>query len=1147
MDRARLKAYAPAARRDFIQAMKSRSAIFGITSMSIATATVQGDVVIINGRVFPKAVAVRRQRLVDRVEREGFESVMEAMAYTWFNRFVALRFMELHEYMDHGYRVLSHPEGKPVPEILEHAQHLDFPGLRHERLVDLKLEGEDQELYRLLLIAQCNALHQAMPFLFEPIEDETELLLPDNLLHSDSLIRKLVSNLDVEDCESVEVIGWLYQFYISDKKDTVMARKSAVPTEDIPAVTQLFTPHWIVRYLVENSLGRLWLLNRPGSRLREQMPYFVQGEPEVEFLKITKPEEISLLDPAVGSGHMLIYAFDLLYLIYQEEGYDPNEVPALILRHNLFGLDLCPRATQLAGLALVLKAREKSKRFFRPEHIVQPQIIELRDVRFRENELQDYIQTLGLGDLFNHSLLKLLNQFEEAKTFGSLIQPCLDGPGIVFARKTIEAMLIDGQLFLHGTHVKVLRVLEQAQALTQRYQVVVANPPYMGSGGINGKLKVLLEAQYPTSRSDLSTVFIERTIGLVLPKGFSAMVTMHSWMFLASFEYFRSHMLQKNRIVTLAHLGIGAFTSLNSKVVQTVAFSFQTEICSPTNRPICFRLLDGNEDEKDTALQSHQNKFTNLCQEDFGSFPGSLVAYWLSPRIRCLLAGENLGTLGETKRGLQPGDVVAMVRLWWECSSDRTEFSARTRLEAMQSTKCWFKFDNGGPFRKWFGNYTNVVDWENNGFRIKSGRNPIVPSEHLYFKPGLVWSRLTSGFPSFRFHEGGSINGDTSPCFFPTTNETWILGLLNSICTRHMLAALSPTLTFLVSDIIKLPSCEKPDGVEAVVEEAIKIARSDWDNLETSWGFLDQPLIRRGLKDRTLEMTWRNWVTHSSSAIRRMQELETENNQLFIEAYGLEGELQPEVPEDQITLNRADAQKDMTSLISYALGCMMGRYSLDKPGLVYARAGNGEFDPNQYTTFPADADGIVPVTEFAWFKDDAALCFDIFLKTTWPPETLEDNLAWVAENLSTRKDETPRETIRRYFATSFYKDHLQTYKKRPIYWLFSSGKERAFQALVYLHRYHEGTLARMRTEYVIPLHGRIHSRIEQLREELSRATSTAHSKTLQKEMDTLRKQQVELFVFDEKLRHFADSRISLDLDEGVKANYGKFEIGRAHV
>ncbi|WP_005031447.1 BREX-1 system adenine-specific DNA-methyltransferase PglX [Holophaga foetida] len=1158
MDRSKLKTYAPQARRDFIAAMKARAALLGITDKGIAPATIQGDSAIIQGQAFPKVVEVLRQRLALRIEGEGFEQVMEAMAYTWFNRFAALRYMELHGYLDHGYRVLSHPEGKATPEILEQAEHLDLPGLKREQVVDLKLEGKEQELYRLLLVAQCNALHQAMPFLFEAIEDETELLLPDNLLHSDSLIRKLVSNLDAEDCESVEVLGWLYQFYIAEKKDTVMARKSAVPTEDIPAVTQLFTPHWIVRYLVENSLGRLWLLNRPGSRLREQMPYYIEPDPkdapETDFLKITKPEEIRLMDPAVGSGHMLTYAFDLLFLIYQEEGYAPTTISGLILRHNLHGLDLCPRAAQLAGLALVFKAREKSRRFFQVGQLVQPNIIELRDVCFVDNELRDYIQALGLGDLFSQPMLKLLHQFEEAKNFGSLIQPCLDEASIAFVRSAIEAKGIGGQLFLRETHLKVLRVLEQAEALTQRYHVVVANPPYMGSKNQTAALKGFLETNFEPFKADLFSAFFIRSRTLALSDGFLGFMSPFVWMFIASYENLRRELIERASITSLVQLEYSGF---EGATVPICCFTLNNRY-KPKHKGAFIRLstFRGAENQAPRTLEAIRNKecgwFYSTATEEFQKLPGWPIAYWLTSRTReCFATNAPLESICNIREGINTGDNTRFLRYWSEVDLLRISFTTQPAGAVEQK---WVPHKKGGYFRRWYGNAEFVLNWEGNGVDIHSFHNlplsfngaPMRGKAH-FFKESLSWSRISSGSFAIRYYPAGFSYDSTAPSIFTSPEFTaFVLGFLNSEVVTCLLAALSPTLDFRLTNIGNLPLALKTgdsdsrDSVNRVVSACMDLSRADWDNFETSWDFRDHPLLRPGLKSATLEASWQNWERHSTAAFRRMQELETENNRLFIAAYGLDGELEPEVPEEKITLARADVRKDVAAFLSYALGCMMGRYSLDKPGLIYAHAGNVDFDASQFATFPADEDGIVPVTEFAWFPDDAATRFEAFVKTLWHGSTLEENLAWVAESLDTKKDETPRETIRRYYATGLYKDHLQTYKKRPIYWLFSSGKERAFQALVYLHRYHEGTLARMRTEYVIPLQGRISGRIEQLREDLPRATSAAHSKKLQKELDLLRKQQVELHTFDEKLRHQADRRINLDLDDGVKVNYGKF-------
>jgi type II restriction/modification system DNA methylase subunit YeeA len=1143
MNKTQLKNYAPQARRDFIQAMTDRAAYYGLTANQVEPVVERGDVAVMGGREFPRAVVQKRKALEARIQRQGFEATMEALAYTWFNRLVAIRYMELHGYLDHGYRVLSpsphRGEGRgegATPEILQYAEHVDLPGLKRETVIDLKLAGNrEAELYRLLLVAQCNALHRVMPFLFERIDDETELLLPDNLLHSDSLIRTLVSNLDEEDCASVEVLGWLYQFYIAERKDQVMGRKSAVPTEDIPAVTQLFTPHWIVRYLVENSLGRLWLLNRPGSRLREQMPYYIEGEPETDFLQITRPEDIRLCDPAVGSGHMLTYAFDLLTLIYQEEGYAPAEIPALILRHNLYGLEICPRAAQLAGLALVFKAREKSRRFFQPEHLVRPHIIELCDVRFAENELRDYIDALGLGDLFDQPLLKLLHQFEEAKNFGSLIQPCLDERTIAFVRDAIAAKDLGGQLFLRETHLKVLRVLEQAEALTQRYHVVVENPPYMGGKGMNPAVKQFLQDNFADYKSDLFAAFIVRSLSLSLSNGYLGFMSPFVWMFISSYEKLRERLISDVTITTLVQLEYSGF---DGATVPICTFALQNKH-QEDYRGSYIRLSDfrGSENQGLKTLEAITNPkcgwLFRASGDEFKKIPGSPIAYWTTEGLRNVFEKyPSLGDVAEPRQGLATADNGRFIRFWYEVELNRIGFRYSSREIAQGTKKKWFPINKGGGYRKWYGNNEDVLNWEADGKNLKEFKKSVIRNQDYYFKPGITWGKITSGSFSARLTEEGFIFSDAGmKAFASQPAELQVLtGLLNSIIAAVALSSLSQTLNFEQGQIARIPV---NFDVCSPVDEMVGLARTDWDNFETSWDFRDLPLLRPGLKGATLEASWRNWEAHCTAAIRRMQELETENNRLFITAYGLDGELQPEVPEEQITLARADAHRDIAAFLSYAIGCMMGRYRLDQPGLIYAHSGNQGFDPSQYPTFPADADGIIPLLQTDWgFPDDATLRTHEFLRATFGEAPLNDNLRFIEESLG--KD------LRKYFLTDFYKDHLQTYKKRPIYWLFSSGKQRAFQCLVYLHRYHVGTLARMRTEYVIPLQGRITARIDQLEGDQVKATSTSHRKQLQKEQDDLKKQQAELAVFEEKLKHAADQKISLDLDDGVKVNYGKF-------
>jgi len=995
------------------------------------------------------------------------------------------------------------------------------------------LEGsKEAELYRMLLIAQCNALHKAMPFLFEWIGDETELLLPDNLLHTDSLIRKLVGEIDESDWQEVEILGWLYQFYISERKDEVMARKSAVPTEDIPAVTQLFTPHWIVRYLVENSLGRLWLLNRPGSRLREHMPYYIEGEADTDFLKITKPEEIRLLDPACGSGHMLTYAFDLLFLIYEEEGYVPNEIPALILRHNLYGLEICPRAAQLAELALVFKARGKSRRFFQTGTLVQPHILALQNIRFDEGELRDYIAALDLGGLFNQPMLQLLHQFEDATTFGSLIQPCLDDQYITFARQAIEAKDLGGELFLRETHHKVLRVLEQAEALTQRYHVLVANPPYFGPKQMNEALREFAKEELPDSKADLYAMFMERSFNLVLPHGYVAMVVMQSWMFLHSFEKLRSKLLREKTILSMAHLGPRAFATISGEIVTVTAWCCSNARFADYRATFC-RLIDGNESEKETNFLAGRGRYPNVSQDSFNEIPGSPIAYWIGDQLRAAFRGSSLADSTISDGQNKTADNGRFVREHWEVS-----------VESVGRGKKWLPYAKGGPFRRWSGNLESVVDWSEKARQHyrKSASCRIVP-EYLWYKLGITWSRVGTGLQGFRLlPQDSTFDMVGSSVFLKSDADLgFLLGLLNTPVTQNVLELLNPSIDLQVKDVrnVPVPSNIARQQVEKFVAELLVISENDWDSSETSLHFRDQPLLRPGLKGATLEASWRSWEAKSTAAIRRMQELETENNRLFIDAYGLADELKPEVPEDQITLVRADPRKDMAAFLSYAVGCMMGRYSLDKPGLILADAGDALEQylskvgkPLNQLAFIPDEDGIIPVLDGEWFEDDIVARAHAFLGATFGEGTLEDNLRFIEQSLG--KD------LRKYFLTDFYKAHLQTYKKRPIYWLFSSGKERAFQCLVYLHRYQDGTLARMRTEYVIPLQGKMAARIEQMASESQKASSTSQRKTLEKERDKLLKHQTELRAFDEKLRHYADQRIKVDLDDGVKVNYGKF-------
>ncbi len=1182
MNTKQIKSYAPEARRDFIAAVTDRAALYGLTAADEAVpVTLEGDVAIIGGKAFPKADVNKRARLADRIRRDGFEQVMEAVAYTWFNRLMAIRYMELHGYLEHGYRVLSHPEGKATPEILEHATEVELPGVAPAEVVELKLAGNrDEELYRLLLLGQCHALHKAMPFLFEDLDDETELLLTERLLHTDSLVRRLVESIEESAWGSIEIVGWLYQFYVSEKKDQVIGKM--VKSEDIPAATQLFTPNWIVKYLVQNSLGAQWLATYPNSPLKGQMEYYIEpaeqtGKVKVQLEAITpstlNPEELTLIDPASGSGHILVEAYELFKAMYLEHGYRQRDVAQLILENNLFGLDIDERAAQLTGFALMMKGRADDQRLF--ERGVKLNVMALVDSAGFDRE--GLVKGVELPDyaLLPSDLTELKRLFEHATTFGSLIQVPEELARKLPALKQLsEATSQD--LFVSEALERLGPLVQQAKLLTAQYDNVVANPPYMGGGSMNALVKKFAQDKFPDAKSDLFACFIERSYTMAKVSGHNAMVTMQSWMFLSSFQTMRERMLRERTITTMTQIGYNSFPSLNSKVAQATAFS----LINHRREDFVGTFVDLNSAPQSASKEEvflardPANRFT-VSASEFKKLPGSPVAYWASPSVRdAFRSGSPLGEIATVCNGIKTGNVEMFIRRWFEVSRKRIGFGYPNQDSAEESGMEWFPYSKGGEYRKWYGNNECVLHWQDNGGVIgRYSPNNATPNSRIrpenrpfFFTPGVTWSSVSPSFGA-RFLDEGFLFDIAGPTLFPKQESLLsITGLLTSKVAALLLKTLNETINILVQDIRTLPfirpSSSSLDGcstVEDLVTAGISIGRGDWHSFEISWDFQSLPVLKDSSEpDTTLESSYTSWIIQNRDTIAEMKRLEEENNRLFIDAYGLADELTSDVPIEQITLTVNPAyryggklteeeqwsrfrQDTMKELVSYAIGCMMGRYSLDEPGLVYAHSGNEGFDPARYATFPADDDGVIPLTSFAWFADDATHRLVEFISVAWDKAHLDENLAFLAQNLSPKRGEDSRDTLRRYLATKFFKDHhLKTYKKRPIYWPFSSGKQRAFQALVYLHRYHEGTLGRMRTEYVIPLQGKIASRIQQLEGDAAAATSTPRRKKLEKERDTLLKQRVELQDFDEKLRHYADQRIHLDLDDGVKVNYGRF-------
>lgn len=1196
MNKNKLKAYAPAARREFIQAVTDRANLMGLSEGAVEQAELRGDVLLIAGRAYPKEVYPQRQALEARVAREGFRQVIEEAAYSWFNRFTALRYMELHGYLDHGLRVLSNPSGSHIPEVLEKATQVELPGLRRERVVELKLAGDkDAELYRMLLVAQCNQLHAAMPFLFERINDATELLLPDNLLHSDSLIRRLVTGIDEADWQEVEIIGWLYQFYISERKDEVIGR--VVKSEDIPAATQLFTPNWIVKYMVQNSVGRMWLQTYPASALKGKMEYYIEpaaqsDEVEAQLKLITPevidPEGVTVLDPACGSGHILVEAYDVLKEIYQERGYRQRDIARLILEKNLYGLDIDERAAQLAGFALLMKARGDDRRILedaprlnvlaiaesagvKAEELAgallqvrsQPRAVPMvggdnlwGDVS-RQGALMvaaAAVETAGAAaaGVSREEIVDLLELFREGKTLGSLISvPDEMARRLPAIRGIVEENLNSGELYAREAASALLPFVRQAEVLAGKYDCVIANPPYMGNKYLNSQLKQYLKRNFAGYEKDLFSSFIVHNLRLTKAHGQLGFMSPFVWMFISSYEKLREKLIDAHTLTTLIQLEYSGFAEATVPVCTFTLY--RQHLRGFTGSYIRLSDFRGAQNQAPKTLESIRNPacswFYNAKQDDFKKIPGRPIAYWVSDSIRsAFLNFPSLATLGFPRQGNTTTDNARFVRSWFEVDGSRISYSCANSKELDVARTKWVPYNKGGGSRKWYGLNESLVNWEDNGREIKAIPHSVVANERLYFGDGLTWSTVKTVKCGFRYFGQGFIFDNKGACLFTDkSNIEYFCSLLNSDVFMHILGYINPSIAMQPGDVGKMPIVEidvSRSVVEEIARQAIRISKNDWDSFETSWDFQELPLLRSDLKASTVEESFNNWQTHCNANIRRMQELETENNRLFIEAYNLQDELTPEVPEDQITLARANAETDTRRLVSYATGCMMGRYSLDKHGIIYTDSANIGFDPSNYQTFAADADGIIPVTDLDWFTDDACNRFVEFLRVAWSLDTTEENLRFVAAKLTPKQNEQPRDTIRRYFSTGFFKDHLQTYKKRPIYWLFSSGKQKAFECLVYLHRYTPSTLSRMRNEYVTPLFGKLSGQIEYVTGELNPKditdiTTSARNK-LQKQLDALKKKLVELQAFDAELRHYADQRIALDLDDGVKVNYGKF-------
>lgn len=1205
MNTSNIKKYAPVARKQFRDAVMQKLTTLGIEAdkkgnLQISQATDLGDSVRYGQFTLEKSLTARRERLVKRAEKQGYEVLVEHIAYTWFNRFCAIRYMELHGYLDHGFRMLSHPTLEGGLEVLDHVPEVaDALGLDKSHLVEMKLAGDrDEELYRELLLAQCHMLHGAMPFLFEAVNDDIELVLPDNLTRTDSILRGLVDEkaMPKEDWDQIEVIGWLYQFYISEKKDDVIGK--VVKSEDIPAATQLFTPNWIVQYLVQNSVGRQWLQTYPDSSLKGKMPYYIEPaeqtpEVQAQLAAITpssiEPENIKVLDPACGSGHILTEAYNVLKAIYEERGYRTRDIPPLILENNIFGLDIDDRAAQLSGFAMLMLARQDDRRIL--TRSVRLNIVSLQESKLDIAELWNKLnfhqqaQRGSMGDMFAEGttlantdsaeyklLMRTLALFTRAKTLGSLIQvPHEDETTLKAFLDKLYRLTIEGDIQQKEAAAELIPYIQQAWILAQRYDAVVANPPYMGGKGMNGELKEFAKKQFPDSKSDLFAMFMQHAFSLLKENGFNAQVNMQSWMFLSSYEALRGWLLDNKTFITMAHLGARAFGQISGEVVQTTAWIINNTQVRPYH-PVFFRLVEGSEEYKKNSLLGMRGEFSHANQSDFNKIPGSPIAYWVNKSFFKIFSEFNqMDSALEPREGLTTGNNDKHVRYWFEISNNNIG-EVYSRGQAKECKKRWFNYNKGGELRKWYGNDLYVVNWLDDGRELQTTKHP--SSDRIWahnfnldyiFRPSVSWSDITSKGLSARFYPEGYLFDATGLSAFENKDNLVPIYVSLAICNSpigdYISRILNPTLHFKSGDFAKLPYSKglECNGLYSLVDSAIKISKSDWDTFEVSKGFTD---INQYYILGKLRESYKKSVIVSNESKRSLVKIETEINELLIKHFNLEGIQLPIMDvtlysnlkyrfneEDILIQNRRHQFETVSEILSYAIGCQMGRYSLDREGLVYAHEGNKSFadlvDEGAYTTFPADEDGILPLMDSDWFDDDVTARVKEFVSTVWGEEHLQENLDFIAESLclyaiKPKKGESSLDTIRRYLSTQFWKDHMKMYKKRPIYWLFSSGKEKAFECLVYLHRYNEGTLSRMRTEYVVPLLARYQGNIDLVSDQLKSAESGAATTRLKKELDGLTKKFNELRNFDDRLRHYADRRITIDLDDGVKVNYGKF-------
>lgn len=1130
MNKSAIQKYAIWARNELINKVTLKAFEYGVSKDEIIDANADS----VNGKILTSKEKAQRQELIKKVNELGFDETIEEVAYTWFNRFIALRFMEVNNYLPTRIRVFTNGNNEYKPEILKEALNLEFDGLDKQYIFNCIQENKDDELYKYLLIAQCNDMGKYLPGMFTKISDYKVLLFPDNLLREDSVIGRLISDIDEDTwLDQVQSIGWLYQYYISERHNQVInILKGTVSKKDIPAATQLWTTDWVVRYMVDNSLGRYWTERNPNSPLKDKLQYLATSKdgslPTVD--EKVDPTEIKFFDPCMGSGHILVYAFDVLMEIYRECGYSDRDAAVNILQYNLYGLDIDDRAYQLAYFAVMMKARSYNRRILTQG--VWNNLSSIDETNDIESfEYEELTNDPEMNEIGNY----LVSAFKDAKEIGSLLTiKRLDYNRFAQYLINIQEKGTEDLFSLCWMeHVlpKMLRITKQASILSNQYTVVTTNPPYMGK--LEGNLKKFVTSNYKNFSTDVFAVFMRRNFDFTIQGGYMGFMTPFVWMFIKSYEKLRKYIIQNKSIATLVQM---EYSSYEEATVPICSFVLKNEYNKLPG--YYYRLSDfkgGMEVQKQKVLEANQNKdcgyFYETVATNFSKIPGSPIAYWISSTMILNFTNFTLDRFMNCCTGMQTGDNSKYIRNWFEVSfTDTAMFSEEKKYK---------RYNCGGEFRKWYGNHENVVMWENDGASIRKEVGSVIRNEKFFYKSGLTWKRIGSSNIGLRYLPKNFIFDQSGDSMFAMKDDNllYILGFLNSKSAELCFSFIAPTLNLTAGNMNKLPliiNLVKKQEVEKYVSDNINLSKRDWDSFETSWDFTVHPLVKNHVF--TISEAYSLWSRECDERFNQLKANEEELNRIFIDIYGLQDELDPYVEDKDVTVRKADLKRDIKSLISYAVGCMFGRYSLDVEGLAYA---GGEFNWSKYQSFIPDKDNIIPICDDEYFEDDIVGRFIKFIEIVYGTSTLDENLSFIASALGGKGN--PRGVIRSYFLNDFYKDHCKMYKKRPIYWLFDSGKKNGFKALMYIHRYQPDLVARLRTDYIHETQSRLNHSIEMITTQLDGDLTSSGKVRLNKELTKFKAQAEEVKKYEEIVHHWADKMEPMDLDDGVKKNYEKFK------